>query len=162
MFLTITASIENARSYDTNEWIPITPSSEETKDSPAKRATGRVLNLDSPSQQKFFPDDDLHYRKRRPHPQHFSGQKNRFNGPKYENQYEFGVPPLPQKGKRAFTFLLINNFLSNFLCLRSPKSPLLSTARNKNSRTEFWKFTYTLQWQSSCTTSKTCSTICKR
>lgn len=99
---------ENARSYDTNEWIPITPSTGEAKELPAKRATGRVLNLDSPNQQRFFPEEDHHFKKRRPHPQHFGSQKNRFNGPKYENEYDFVLPPqkgtLPKNQQFVFDF----------------------------------------------------------
>lgn len=105
LFFTLTNSAENSRSYDTNEWIPITPSTDEAKELPAKRATGRVLNLDSPNQQRFFPEDDHHFKKRRPHPQHFGGQKNRFNGPKYENEYDFVLPPIPQKGKCTQPFI---------------------------------------------------------
>lgn len=126
MFLTITIQGQNARTYDTNDWIPITPSAEETKELPAKRATGRVLNLEAPSQQKFFPEDDHLYRKRRPQPQYITAQKNRFNGPKYQNEYEFGIPPsIPQKGIRFLNRLLLEleNLSTYFLLFQVLQIP---------------------------------------
>lgn len=56
---------QNERSYDTNDWIPITPSPDASREEATKKATGRVINLDT-SAQKFFPEDEYNIRKRRP------------------------------------------------------------------------------------------------
>ncbi|XP_072389193.1 uncharacterized protein [Diabrotica undecimpunctata] len=93
---------QNDRSYDTNDWIPVTQkaSAEETTQ---KKATARVLNLDSPSQ-KFFPDDYI-YKKSRPNFQSRPKHKDRYNVPKYENTYKFELPPtLPQNGGPKFQY----------------------------------------------------------
>ncbi|CAH0552186.1 unnamed protein product [Brassicogethes aeneus] len=92
LYLLIAIEAQNARSYDTNDWIPITPSSKE-KDIVVeqKKATGRVLNLDAPPQQKFFPDDE--YRKKEKFLRDLPFPKNRQpirqHKPRYERPYKF-------------------------------------------------------------------------
>ncbi|XP_015836926.2 mucin-2 isoform X1 [Tribolium castaneum] len=51
LFCTITA--QNDKSYDENDWIPITPSNAANP----KEAQGRVLNLETPNQ-NFFPENE--------------------------------------------------------------------------------------------------------
>ncbi|XP_057657130.1 uncharacterized protein LOC130894371 [Diorhabda carinulata] len=107
LYLAITAHLvclvatQNDRSYDTNDWIPVTqkPGEEIIQ----KKAQGRVLNLDTPSQ-KFFPDE-LNYKKGRPNFQSRPKQKDRYNVPKYESTYKFELPPsLPQNGSPKFPY----------------------------------------------------------
>lgn len=61
------------RTYDTNDWIPITPRSLQEAASEVveqKIPSDRVLNLENPPAQKFFPEQD--YRKRQ------TGQSQQF------------------------------------------------------------------------------------
>lgn len=61
------------RTYDTNDWIPITPRSLQEAASEVveqKVPSDRVLNLENPPAQKFFPEQD--YRKRQ------TGQSQQF------------------------------------------------------------------------------------
>ncbi|CAH1116705.1 unnamed protein product [Phaedon cochleariae] len=90
---------QNARSYDTSDWVPITQKTKNDEAAP-KKATGRVLNLDAPAK-NFFPEDDYLYRKHRPLTPPHSKNRDRYNIPKYEdNSYKFELPHLPrQKGK---------------------------------------------------------------
>ncbi|CAH1180748.1 unnamed protein product [Phyllotreta striolata] len=84
---------QNARSYDTNDWVPVT----QTAGDPGapKNPTGRVLNIDAPAQ-KFFPDE-FNYKKPRPRPKH----KER-----PDDAYKFEVPPsLPQNVPPAMKLL---------------------------------------------------------
>lgn len=105
---------QNARSYDTNDWIPITPSSNEKSVlAEQKKATGRVLNLDAPPQQKFFPDED--YRKNRQPIEQFLRETSHFpkhrlsnrHKPRYERPYKFESnyqpKPQPQAPLQYFT-----------------------------------------------------------
>nr|CAH7761976.1 unnamed protein product [Callosobruchus chinensis] len=117
------ATAQQGQAYDTNDWIPITPKTqpqsrslvandnvaESSKDSNAavppesdkdppplpQRASSRVLNLDAPQAQKFFPDDEHRaYRKRRPH-------KHKNRG---EDGYKFELPPQLPKGSSLLQY----------------------------------------------------------
>jgi hypothetical protein len=92
LHLLSTITAQEARSYDTNDWIPITPSNPDS----AKKAQGRVLNLDTPNQ-NFFPEND--YVRKRSQPQQYLRETAFQKGtnlrqPKPESPYKF-EPVLP-------------------------------------------------------------------
>ncbi|RZC42673.1 mucin-4 [Asbolus verrucosus] len=94
LHLLSTIKAQNARSYDTNEWIPIAPTNEPDS---TKKAEGRVLTLDTPNQ-NFFPDND--YTRKRPQSQQYLREapyqkgSNNVRQPKVDQPYKF-EPVLP-------------------------------------------------------------------
>ncbi|CAG9762021.1 unnamed protein product [Ceutorhynchus assimilis] len=102
--LIVKVRAQGERTYDTSEWIPITPTTLEARGSEnvEQVANDRVLSLDAPAQQKFFPDNEFDYRKRRPNQvqQFISAPKKVFEQPrprklKHPLEYKFETPPPP-------------------------------------------------------------------
>ncbi|XP_044265860.1 uncharacterized protein LOC123012116 [Tribolium madens] len=85
--LICTTIAQNDKSYDENDWIPITPSNAANP----KKAQGRVLNLETPNQ-NFFPENE-YVRKQAPTQQYLRetgfNKADNTRQPKPEHPYKF-------------------------------------------------------------------------